>query len=383
VERALNESELRFRSLIENASDVISIIGADGAIRFVSPALKTIAGFGPEEVIGRSFFDVIHPDDVAATRAVWTGLAASPGGSQPLTMRLLRKDGSIRETESVVRNLLDTPGVNGIVLSTRDVTERHRSEEALRVSHQLLQGILDSITVRVFWKDRNLVYRGCNKAFAHDAGFGDSKDVVGKDDRQMVWRDQADAYAADDRQVIDAGRPKMLYEEPQTTPDGKRITLLTSKIPLLDAKGRIDGVLGTYLDITALRQAEAALQASERKYRELIRITRDAMVSLDPSSGMFTTGNPAAIALFGARDEPDLLAHSLSDLCPERQPDGRLSADKSREMIETALRQGSHFFEWTHRRINGSEIPVDVLLTRVDIDGRILLHATVRDITDR
>ncbi|MEI6316085.1 MAG: PAS domain S-box protein, partial [Syntrophus sp. (in: bacteria)] len=139
----------------------------------------------------------------------------------------------------------------------------------LRASQQILEGIINAIPVRVFWKDKNLVFLGCNAIFARDAGFTDPNDIIGKDDYQMVWRDQAELYRADDNQVIESGRSKLLIEEQQTTPEWNIITLLTSKIPLYNSKGEISGVLGTYMDITDRKRAEEALRQKEEQYRKL------------------------------------------------------------------------------------------------------------------
>ena len=150
-----------------------------------------------------------------------------------------------------------------------EIGERKRAEEALRASQQILEGILNAIPVRVFWKDKNLVYLGCNTIFAHDAGFADPKDIIGKDDFQLGWRDQAEKYRADDRQVIESGISKLLMEEPQTTPQGNTITLLSSKIPLRGSTGEISGILGTYLDITKRKRAEEALGRSREEFKDL------------------------------------------------------------------------------------------------------------------
>jgi PAS domain S-box-containing protein len=117
----------------------------------------------------------------------------------------------------------------------------------------------------VFWKDRNLVFLGCNAAFARDAGFSDPKDIIGKDDYQLGWRDQAEMYRRDDRQVIESGRPKLLIEEPQTALGGNILTLLTNKIPLRDTNGEISGVLGAYMDITERKRADNEIRESEEK----------------------------------------------------------------------------------------------------------------------
>lgn len=103
------------------------------------------------------------------------------------------------------------------------VTSERRSKQtevALRASQWLLEGILNAMPVRVFWKDTQLVYLGCNAAFAHDAGFAEAKDIIGKDDFQMGWRAQAEKYRADDRLVIESGNAKLLIEETSTTPTG-------------------------------------------------------------------------------------------------------------------------------------------------------------------
>lgn len=152
--------------------------------------------------------------------------------------------------------------------------EHGRAEEALREALQVIDGIINAIPVRVFWKDRNLVYLGCNGIFARDAGFADPKDIIGKDDFQMGWRDQAELYRSDDRKVIESGVSKYLIEEPQTTPDGGTITLLTSKIPLLDSSGEIRGVLGTYMDITDRKRVDRALEEEHRKLKEALRDIR-------------------------------------------------------------------------------------------------------------
>lgn len=162
---------------------------------------------------------------------------------------------------------------SGAVVAARgtaqDITARKNAELALRGSQQLIEGILNAMPVRVFWKDRNLSYLGCNTEFARDAGYAEPKDIVGKDDFQMAWREQAERYRGDDRNVIYGGQTKLFIEEPQTTPDGKTLTLLTSKLPLRDAGGVINGVLGTYMDITEHKQRERDLERTTRALRAL------------------------------------------------------------------------------------------------------------------
>jgi len=126
-----------------------------------------------------------------------------------------------------------------------------------------------------------------------------------------------------------------------------------------------------------------SLRVSEERFRVLFESSHDAMMTLDPPTWRFTSGNPATVAMFGARDVEELTSRAPWNLSPERQPDGRASAEKSKEMIETAMREGSNFFEWTHKRIDGEEFPATVLLSRMEYAGKAVLQATVRDITEQ
>jgi PAS domain S-box-containing protein len=130
-----------------------------------------------------------------------------------------------------------------------------------------------------------------------------------------------------------------------------------------------------------IKQKAADLAVSELKYRTLFDSSRDAILIVTPEDGI-VDGNPAAAQLFGCRDAEELATFSPAELSPERQPDGTLSTVKAERMMLIALKNGSHFFEWTHRRRNGRVFPTTVLLTRVMLEGKQMLQATVRDTTE-
>ena len=122
---------------------------------------------------------------------------------------------------------------------------------------------------------------------------------------------------------------------------------------------------------------------AEHKYRNLFESSRDALMTLEPPSWKFTAGNPATAEMFRLKNARELTTLGPWELSPERQPDGRDSGEKAKEMIETAVRDGSHFFEWTHKRIDGEEFPATVLLTRMGQANKMVVQATVRDITEQ
>ena len=246
AEEALVASENRYRSLFENMTEGVALhelvfdeLGTpvDYRLLAVNPAYAGHTGLSAEQACGKLGSEAYDTDEpLYLEEYAHAALTGEPTRFQAYFEPLGRYFDItvVRQSDSHFATLFE------------DVTERKQAEEALRSSQQVLEGILNAIPVRVFWKDKDLVYLGCNAVFARDAGFADPKDVIGKDDYQMGWRDQAESYRGDDLQVIESGCSKVPMEEPQTTPEGDTITLLTSKMPLRDSAGEISGVLGTY-----------------------------------------------------------------------------------------------------------------------------------------
>jgi PAS domain S-box-containing protein len=143
------------------------------------------------------------------------------------------------------------------------------SAPAVPASRDLLEKVVENIPIRVFWKDAESRYLGCNTAFARDAGLSRPEDLIGKSDFDLVWRDQAELYCADDKRVMESIEPKLNYEEPQTGPDGKTVWIRTSKVALRNAQGNAIGMLGIYDDITEHKRAELSLHNANRALRAI------------------------------------------------------------------------------------------------------------------
>ena len=135
--QALQDSELRFRSLVQNSSDIITILQADGSIRYQSPSIERILGYSPEELVGQSAFDLVHADDRARVTAIFQEHLPVRGSIAPIELRFRHKDGSWRTLEATGNNLLHEPGVAGIVVNSRDITERKRTEDVLHATEKL------------------------------------------------------------------------------------------------------------------------------------------------------------------------------------------------------------------------------------------------------
>jgi PAS domain S-box-containing protein len=266
AEEALRLSEEKFRDIFDMINDAIHIheIGPDGRPgKFieVNEVACRMLQYTREELLEHGPLDFVTGYHSRPTEEIFGELLSN--GHAIFETEQRRKDGTIVPVE-VNTHVVSLQGKRVVVAVVRDITERKRAEEALRDSRQILEGVLNAIPVRVFWKDKELTYLGCNTPFARDAGFERPEEVIGKDDYSMGWRDQAEIYRADDRAVIESGKPKLMIEEPQTTPAGETIYLLTNKMPLLDARGDTIGLLGTYLDITERKRAEKALHDSRQ-----------------------------------------------------------------------------------------------------------------------
>ncbi|MBC6936262.1 MAG: PAS domain S-box protein [Chloroflexi bacterium] len=174
------------------------------------------------------------------------------------------------------------PAIAAPVIASRrfiaELDELAREQtKALREAQNMLKTVIDTIPVRVFWKDKNLRYLGCNHAFAEDAGLDSPEAIIGKDDYELSWAEVADLYRGDDQAVIESGQARINYEEPQTHTDGSEMWLRTSKLPLRDADGEIIGVLGLYEDITEHKRME---QERERLQQQIIEAQRQALQEL-------------------------------------------------------------------------------------------------------
>ncbi|MDP9149019.1 MAG: PAS domain-containing protein [Myxococcota bacterium] len=207
--------------------------------------------------------------------------------------------GALREFELSVNPLMARDGVVArLVWEARKVTPHTAAEEELRASSRMLELVLDTIPVRVFWKDTEGRYLGCNAAFARDAGVAAPEQLVGKRDFDLSWQVEAALYRADDRAVMTAGTPRVAYEEPQTRPDGTELWLRTSKIPLRDGQGVVVGVLGVYEDITASKEAE-----KQRRELEVQMLHAQKLESLGVlAGGIAHDFNNLLVAVLGNAD---------------------------------------------------------------------------------
>jgi PAS domain S-box-containing protein len=271
----------------------------------------------------------------------------------------------------------DQGNVTGAIETMRDITERKQAQDELFNSRQMLRSVFDNIPQRVFWKDRSSVFVGCNKSLALDAGYKDPSELVGKTDYEHASAATADRYRADDREVMESGRSKLNYEEPQIRPDGSQAWLITSKVPMYDQDGQVIGVLGTYSDITERKLAEDALRESEERFSRFFRSTPVGTSITRLSDGQFMDANDAFLGLSGYTRE-ETVGHSALELGLWANTEDRS------KMLKTLEEQGRlQDFETLFRRKSGEIMDVLISAEVMEMAGQQYMLGLTHDITER
>jgi diguanylate cyclase (GGDEF)-like protein/PAS domain S-box-containing protein len=264
IARARQNSNEPFRGMFE-AHPVPMWIVDRGSMRFiaVNPAAVALFGVSQSDFMNMTLRDLHFADDFDSFVARLARSESEAGAQGTSGVWRYRGPDGTAISADVSHHALTVSGKPAIFMLANDVTDRINAEAEARRSNEMLEAVIDNIPQRVFWKDRESRYLGCNNAFARDAGLAYNEQVIGKTDFELPWSPLAAAARADDAEVMLTTVPKMHYERDVIIGDSLR-TLVTSKLPLLDGEGATIGVLGSYHDVTENKRAELALRLQSR-----------------------------------------------------------------------------------------------------------------------
>ena len=254
AEEQLRHSEEHFRSLIENAQDVILILNTDGSVRYESPSFKRLLGLTSADQIVSKPFQLVHPDDMLYAAELLDQLMQNPGVSIHSEVRVRNKDGAWRTLEVVGTNLLGNPAVAGIVANLRDITERKHAEEALRESEERLRALVENAPEAITAYDLDGTVIDTNKKAEELTGYS-REELVGKNifELGVIPEDyvprSTKALAKTTRGV--EARP---FEFELIRKDGARISI-DARTMLVERKGKVETIC-IARDITERKKAE-------------------------------------------------------------------------------------------------------------------------------
>ncbi|MGA7816270.1 sensor domain-containing protein [Caballeronia sp.] len=292
IARAMQHSNERFRGLFD-AHPVPMWIADSETYRVVAvnPAAIAHYGYNELEFLKLSVRDLHADDDFERLATTLARARADQRGTQrPAGVwRHRRKDGS-QVSADLSCHALNFSGRPGIFMLASDVTDRINAETEARRSQQMLESLIDSIPQRIFWKDLESRYLGCNAAFARDAGLAFKEMVIGLTDGDLPWSSSSPQLHADDIEVMESGQPSM-NQELDLEWDGDMRTLITSKLPLMDGEGRVIGVLGSYNDTTDSKRRELALRLQSRALDACVNAV--LITAVDGKGNTIEYANPA------------------------------------------------------------------------------------------
>ncbi|WP_176060026.1 EAL domain-containing protein [Paraburkholderia sp. BCC1876] len=304
--RALGRNDERFRGLFDDHPVPMYIFDRE-TMRFLAVNAAAIQqyGYAESEFLGMTIRAIRPNAEIARLESHLQRSEMAPRGR---TMAGIwhhrRKDGSTISAD-ISYHALNFMGRAAFFVLADDVTDQINAEAEAQRSNQMLEAVIDNIPQRIFWKDLESRYLGCNMAFARDAGLAYPEQVVGKSDTDLPWRAFADLLNDHDKEVVSTGVPKMSFEVDLVI-DGVHRTTVTSKLPFTDGDGRVIGVLGSYTDITERKRADLALRLQSRALDASVNAI--LITAPSPTGNLIEYVNPAFMRITGY-DPAEVIGH--------------------------------------------------------------------------
>ncbi|MEN6342909.1 MAG: PAS domain S-box protein [Methanospirillum sp.] len=418
AEDALRESELRFRSLIQNSSDMTRILDREGRIAYSSPSTLRLFGYDPADLIGKDPLAYVHPDDRERVKSVLDAVFARTSPGTPAEFRLRHADGRYIEVETIATNLTDTPGVDGIVTTTRPIAERMRTAERLRESEEKFRTTFDNSPNPIaINRVPDLAFLDVNPAFLGASGYA-KEEVIGRSPAELGMLSPADgAMLAEHR-----ARTGRIETVPLTltVKGGRQIHVLFSSLPV--TIGAEPALVTVTADVTGLRRAEEellrknnelaaanaeltatteqlrlryeelsgkeeAIRASEEQFRTLVELSLDGIVIAD-FTGTLLFANREAARIVGIPEYPSEYGtmNVMEFVAPESREEvvrdlGRISQGGEARLVRYGFVTVTGRPVWVE--CIGKKIPYReteaVLISMRDVTERTLAEERARD----
>jgi two-component system cell cycle sensor histidine kinase/response regulator CckA len=366
----------RLAELANFSVDAIVLVGATGVIEWANPATADVLGYLPEDIVGVHVRDLVEPVDRGAWQALVERLFDDPSTPGRGSFRCRHKDGSVRWTEGVARNLLQEPSIGAIAVYYRDVTARKHTEEALKASEDRYGHLFDSAADIIFEADAEGYFRFVNPQTLTVFEFG-ADEVIGRRFTEFIRADYRPQILQHYYRQTSERRLNSYVEFPAVTKSGREVWLGQNAWIITDASGALTGMQAVARDITERRTAEDALRAAEAKYRALVEqslmgvyiIQNERLVYVNPKAcdllGYTAQELIDAPSPYGFVHEQDraLVIDQVARLDPDRAPS-----------VQLALRGV---------RKDGEVIQVEAFCSVTEFGNQRAILTTVHDISDR
>jgi len=385
----LRRSEKYYRSLIRNAPDMIDILDEKLTVRWGSLSAGHITGYAPEDIYGHSIFDYVHPDDIPASRELLDQALKSPGTPHSIVVRFRHKDGSYHIHETIATNLLEDAAVKGIVLNSRDITERVSLDEELRRSERYFRVLIENAydIIAVLNEDGTMGY--LSPSLERISGFK-QEERLRENALQFFHPDDLprvmEAFA---RGLQQPGHTDVVEYRWQHK-DGSWHWQEAIATNLLEDPA-VRGIVVNARDITDRKKAEEALRESEERYRSLVETSPDCIIMVD-LEGKILMVNGSGLRLFGCSDPSEMVGKSFTDfMLSEEISKARAPLEKQMDLLETPIEltsvrpDGSRFISESNSRLlkNAQGDPIGFISITRDVTERKRAELALRDSEER
>ncbi|MCX8160384.1 MAG: PAS domain S-box protein [Candidatus Saccharicenans sp.] len=380
AQRALEESEEKYRILVENSHAGVLIVGQDYKFVYANQKLCEMLGRPPEEIIGHDFREFLDEESLAVVTDRYQRRQRGEDVPSRYEFNIVRKDGQKRRVEIISAIVRDSKGKTVTVAQLLDITEQKRAEEALRASEEKYRILHEFAGEAIFTYTLDLKLLEINRAAC---------DFVGQSREELLGQDilELNVLHPDDREkaienlkaLIKSGRGIFVDKLRFRGRNGLYSTFLVTSTPVV-RNGEIVAITNVCRDITLEEKLHAELEASERKYRFLFNAGNDAIfvhrLTPDLHPGKFIEANELASKLTGY-SKPELMELTPMDLVvPEER---KLVLESNQEIIERKQR----IFERTLLAKDGQRIPCEISSHFFTLNGEPTIMSIARDITER
>ncbi|WP_353662685.1 PAS domain S-box protein [Hydrogenimonas sp. SS33] len=269
-----------YREIVENCRDILWQTDKKGVVTYVNSAVQRVLGYKPSEMAGKSITSFLPATEKRLFRKLYHLMKKREEESfEGLVHSLIHKEGHTLLFEAggyafrdETGNLIGYRGICRKISGTKPEIEK--SERELFGDRIILESVINTLPIRIFWKDRNFRYLGANRLFLQDLGFGTLQEIAGKDDYTLMKAETAEICRRGDLQILHTGRDMHGLEESFYSHSGEKMWISLYKTPLQDRYGNIFGILGAYIDITKIKQQELALKENTYRLKEAQRIAK-------------------------------------------------------------------------------------------------------------
>ena len=366
----------RLAELVNFSVDAIVLVNADGVIQWANAATLDVLGYGADDIVGVHARDLVEPVDRDAWQALVARLFDDPATPMRGTFRCRHKDGSVRWTEGVARNLLQEPRVGGIVLYYRDITSRKATEQQLKETEDRYGHLFSSAADVIFEADAEGYFRFVNPQTLRLFEF-EQDEVIGRRFTEFIRADYRPQILQHYYKQATEGRLNSYVEFPAISKSGKEIWLGQNAWLLNDAAGLFVGMQAVARDITERRKGEEALRTAEAKYRALVEQSLMGVYIMQGNRLVYV--NPKAAELLGYTQQEMIDAVAPYDFVHEQ--DRPMVIDQISRLDPDRL--PSVQLDVRGVRKDGEVIQVEAFCSVTEYGNQRAILTTVHDVSDR